>query len=50
MTLTPGSGDRYYLIVPHNGVFEGSHGVDSSGAQRSPGPSTCLPAAFAACP
>jgi len=40
-TFSPGAGNRFYLVVPNNGLREGSYGVRSSGSQR--------PAAFAAC-
>ena len=33
-TLTPASGDRYYLVVPETAVREGSLGVDSAGIER----------------
>jgi hypothetical protein len=29
--------NHYYLVVPHNGTWEGSYGVSSEGAQRSQG-------------
>jgi hypothetical protein len=42
--VTPGSGDRYYLVVPHNPNDEGSYGIDSTGTERPVGnPSTCQP-------
>jgi hypothetical protein len=33
-TLTPGAGDRYYLVVPESDVREGSFGTDSAGIER----------------
>lgn len=33
-TITPAAGGTFYLVVPHNGVYEGSYGVDSAGAER----------------
>jgi len=33
-TFNAGSGDRYYLVVPTDGIEEGSYGVDAADAQR----------------
>jgi hypothetical protein len=41
--------DAYYLIVPTNGVHDGSYGRDSSGAERPPGVRECRPQLFADC-
>ena len=35
--ITPGSGDRYYLVVPLGGTEEGSYGTDSDGTERPRG-------------
>ena len=35
-TFSPSSENRYYLIVPHNGDYEGGYGKDSSGNQIPP--------------
>ncbi len=40
-TVTPGSGDRYYLLIALRTGDEGSYGTDSSGAERPRGVSTC---------
>lgn len=32
--FTPGTGDTYYLVVPHNHKEEGSYGTDSDGTER----------------
>jgi len=48
--ITPGGGNRYYLVVPHNPNVEGSYGTDSSGAQRPPGTVTCRPTQGLDCP
>ena len=50
-TLTPASGNRYYLVVPVNpdGV-EGSYGTASNGTPRPASASACFPQQFAACP
>jgi hypothetical protein len=34
ITFGPASGDRYYLVVPHNGSEEGSYGLDSTLTER----------------
>lgn len=39
--FSPSAGNRYYLIVPNNGDYEGSYGTDSSGSQIPPGGSAC---------
>ena len=50
-TLSPSSGNRYYLVVPNNGDYEGSYGKDSSGNEIPPGSSSCRTAwAPATCP
>ena len=48
-TITPGSGDTYYLEVPSNAAVEGSYGVDSQGVERLPGVSSCLPYMIGGC-
>ncbi len=42
-TVSPSSGNTYYLVVPRDTTAEGSHGLDSAGAERVPGAQTCLP-------
>ena len=49
-TFAPFDGDWYYLVVPTNGVEEGSHGTDSDDAERPRGASVCLDQAFGVCP
>ena len=51
-TITPGTGSRYYLVVPQNATNEGSYGTDSNGLERPPaiGIGACLPQAITACP
>ncbi len=48
--LTPAADDRYYLVVASDGAAEGSRGLQSSGAQRAFGASSCLPLDIAECP
>jgi subtilase family protein len=48
-TVTPGSGNRYYLIVPRNTSSEGSYGLDSSGNERPAGAQACGPRRIDAC-
>lgn len=41
-TLTPGTGDRFYLVVPtSNDAVEGSYGQTSEGLERTPSGSAC---------
>jgi hypothetical protein len=40
--MTPGVGDRYYPVAPHNGTTEGSYGFDNLGHNQPVGPETCL--------
>ncbi len=47
--LPPGF-STYYLVVPTNGVVEGSYGTDSDGVEREPGTTTCVPQFFTECP
>jgi len=47
--VTPSAGDRYYLVVPRNTTYEGSHGTDGAGFERTPGAPGCLPRASGAC-
>jgi hypothetical protein len=47
--LTPGSGSKYYLIVPRNSVWEGSYGRSSSGLERSQSPAACTVQAIGPC-
>jgi hypothetical protein len=49
-TLTPDEGNRYYLVVPHNGTSEGSYGSDSEGAERPQGGSSCRARTLGTCP
>jgi uncharacterized repeat protein (TIGR01451 family) len=40
----------YYLVVPTNGLSEGSYGLTGVGAERTPRPATaCLPQAIGSC-
>ena len=49
-TLTPAAGNRYYLVVPTNGVGEGSYGVDGASVERPPSLSACRAQSIDACP
>jgi hypothetical protein len=42
-SVTPGAGNRYYVVVPANASFEGSYGLDSSGTERAVSAAPCLP-------
>ncbi|RMH54997.1 MAG: hypothetical protein D6685_14310, partial [Bacteroidetes bacterium] len=48
-TLTPAPGQRFYLVVPQNGVAEGSYGRDSSGTERPPSAAACEAQVLAPC-
>jgi len=48
-THMPDPEDSYYLIVPNNGVAEGSYGQDSVGISREQGPDACYPQNAGAC-
>ena len=47
VTLSPGAGNTYYLVVPRNGVSEGSYGRRSDGSQRPQSTAACLPQVIA---
>src|SRR5262249_10948631 len=49
-TITPISGDRYFLVVPSNGTNEGSYGLQSGGGERPQGASACLSRIIGSCP
>ena len=48
--VTPGTGNRYYLVVPNNRNDEGSYGKRSSGVERPPGSSPCRALQAFGCP
>ena len=49
-TLTPASGNRYYLVVPLSpDGAEGSYGTGSNGIQIPPSATGCLPQVFTGC-
>lgn len=48
-SFVPMAASAYYLAVPRNASFEGSHGKDSSGCPRPRGATSCLPQALSAC-
>jgi hypothetical protein len=45
ITIAPGAGDRYYLVVPSTLTLEGSYGANSTGAERPASTGACLPQA-----
>jgi hypothetical protein len=49
-TLLAAEGDHYYLVVPNDGVHEGSYGTDSAGNPRLPGARSCFNQVVAVCP
>ena len=50
IALSPLSEGAYFLVVPVNGVSEGSYGVDSGAVERPASPTACLPRDFTGCP
>lgn len=47
--VLPATGDRYFLVVPHDAAaFEGSYGLGAGETERAPGTATCQPARQAA--
>jgi hypothetical protein len=49
-TFAPGGGSHYYLVVPTDGVTEGSYGVDSSSTERPQSTSPCKTQSLGNCP
>ncbi len=48
--VTPGTGNRYYLVVPLNANDEGGYGTDSNAAIRPRGSGLCRPTQALDCP
>ena len=49
--ITPGAGNRYYLVVPHNVCGEGSYGQKTGGIERPVGAAVCAnPQIVTTCP
>lgn len=49
VSLTPSSGNRYYLVVPRDAFSEGSYGRRGNGSERPQLPSACRPQVAGAC-
>jgi hypothetical protein len=49
VTISPGSGGRYYLVVPRKTTSEGSYGLGGTDLERAPGAGACLPQSLGAC-
>lgn len=47
--FAPGQGDKYYLVVPTNRVWEGSYGTSSSGSEIPPAGFACQPQLVGPC-
>ena len=47
--FAPESGNTYYLVVPVNGMFEGSYGIASDGTPRPLAAVPCLPQLTGTC-
>jgi len=50
VTIWPEPSSSYFIVVPHNGTFEGSYGVDSFDAERPQGPVACMTQHVNECP
>jgi formate-dependent nitrite reductase cytochrome c552 subunit len=48
-TLQAASGSTYYLVLPHNTIWEGSHGYRSDSSERPRGASVCFPQGVGVC-
>ena len=48
-TLSPGSGNRFYLAVPRDAFSEGSYGRRRDGTERPQPPAACRPQVTGAC-
>ena len=48
--VEPSAGNRFYLVVATGGGSEGSYGLASSGAERTPPAGACLPQMVGPCP
>jgi glucose/arabinose dehydrogenase len=48
-TLTPSSGNRYYLVVPRDAFSEGSYGHRGNGSERPQAVAACRPQVAGAC-
>jgi hypothetical protein len=49
-TVSPASGDRYYLVVPRDATTEGSYGRNSAGDERQAGSPKCVDSGTVSCP
>jgi hypothetical protein len=49
-TFAPAAGNRYYLVVPTNGVSEGSYGENNAGAERPASTAACRAQSLGTCP
>jgi len=50
MSFVPAAGNAYYLVLPSNGLIEGSYGRSGDGFERPAGVFPCRPQRPAACP
>jgi len=50
VTIWPEPSSSYFIVVPHNGTFEGSYGIDSFDAERPQGPVACMTQHVNDCP
>jgi len=47
--LSARSGSTYYLVLPRNTIWEGSHGYRSDSTERQRGASVCFPQGVGVC-
>ena len=50
MIVAPDAFDRYYLVVPSDGLNEGSYGRNSGTIERPPGGAACESLQMIGCP
>ncbi|MEW5993856.1 MAG: right-handed parallel beta-helix repeat-containing protein [Candidatus Zixiibacteriota bacterium] len=49
LTLSPGEGNRYFIVVPQGDGLEGSYGTNSAGYERPVGDPVCLQQGIGSC-
>jgi hypothetical protein len=48
--IVPPAGDVFFLVVPNNGIIEGSYGRDGQNFERAASPTACYTQSLAGCP
>jgi hypothetical protein len=49
VTITPPAGDAFFLVVPNNGIIEGSYGRNGENVERGVSQAACYAQALAGC-